>query len=43
MQRLIGRAQAQSRLKEAFKRARSIAQSTGKGRVDELGGARPKR
>jgi hypothetical protein len=27
---------AQSQLKEAFKRARSIAQSTGKGRVDDL-------
>ncbi len=31
---------AQSKLKEAFKRARSIAQSTGKGRVDNLGNGR---
>jgi serine/threonine-protein kinase len=31
---------AQSKLKEAFKRARSIAQSTGKGRVDNVGNGR---
>lgn len=32
----------QSRLKEAFQRARSIAASTGKGRVDDVGSAPPR-
>jgi hypothetical protein len=32
----------QGKLKEAFKRARSIAQSTGKGRVDQLGKGPPR-